>query len=109
MKTVAVDFDGTLCTDEYPYIGSPNLSLILALKRFRSRGGNIILWTCREGELLADAVSWCHYKGLDFDAVNENLSENIEKYRTDSRKVFADLYIDDRSANPSRCLVLSND
>ena len=35
--------------------------------------------------------------GLEFDAVNENLQMMIDKYGSDSRKVYADCYIDDRN------------
>lgn len=50
--TYAVDFDGTLCENAYPEIGAPNLSLIDKLISRRRLGAKVILWTCREGELL---------------------------------------------------------
>lgn len=93
----AVDFDGTLCTSCWPDIGAPNIILIDWLKRQREKGEKLILWTCREGELLRAAVEWCEWMGLKFDAVNENLPENIEYYGSDCRKVHADIYIDDKS------------
>ena len=46
------------------------------------------------------AVEWCKKHGLAFDAVNENLPEVIALYGNDSRKVSADLYIDDKSVAP---------
>ena len=94
---IAVDFDGTLCQDCYPGIGAPNRALIRYLKEQRTTGARIILWTCRCGNALEEAVAWCAGQGLLFDAVNQNLPENIRKYGTDSRKIFADLYIDDRA------------
>ncbi len=94
---IAVDFDGTLCTDTYPGIGAPNLRLIYILKELRKNGTKLILWTCRCGDPLKDALKWSSYYGLEFDAVNENLPEILEKYGSDSRKIFADIYIDDRS------------
>lgn len=95
----AVDFDGTLCENAYPEIGSPNKSLIRLLKRRRSKGSKVILWTCRVGDRLIEAVDWCKQFGLEFDAVNENLPEMIEEYGGDTRKVFADVYIDDKMVN----------
>ena len=95
-KIIAVDFDGTLCLDCYPKIGAPNLRLIYILKELRKKGTKLILWTCRCGEPLAEALKWCSYYGLSFDAVNENLPQILEKYGSDSRKIFADIYIDDR-------------
>ncbi len=59
----------------------------------------MILWTCREGSLLKSAVKFCKSYGLEFDAVNDNLKENAEHFQNNCRKVFADYYIDDRSAN----------
>ena len=94
---IAVDFDGTLCTDRHPNIGSPNVELIAFLLWAQMEGGKLILWTCRQGSALDDAVAWCREHGLEFDQVNENLPEMVQQYRTDSRKVYADLYIDDHA------------
>lgn len=96
---IAVDFDGTLCADKYPDIGHPNSLMIAVLIDARKEGSKVILWTCRSGEKLKAAVDWCKRRGLEFDAVNENVPEAIEKYGGDSRKIFADVYIDDK-ANP---------
>ena len=99
-QIVAVDFDGTLCIDCYPKIGTPNLYLIQILKGLREQGKQVILWTCRCGEQLDEAVNWCEGFGLTFDAVNQNLPEIIEQYGTDSRKIFADVYLDDKACFP---------
>ena len=96
---IAVDFDGTLCQDKWPDIGRPNTELIQRLKEARQVGQKVILWTCREDQLLKDAVAWCKSYGLEFDAVNANLPERIALYKTDPRKVGADLYLDDRAEN----------
>lgn len=98
---IAVDFDGTLCRSMWPAIGKPNLFLISSLKGKQSNGNKLILWTCREGKLLDDAVKWCKSFGLEFDAVNENLPEYIEKYGGNPRKIHADMYIDDKSVKPT--------
>ena len=97
MSIIAVDFDGTLCKECWPDIGAPNLPLVEWLKVRRVMGDKLILWTCRCGEMLEEAVAWCAGLGLAFDAINENLAENVEKYGNDCRKVFADLYLDDKS------------
>lgn len=93
---IAVDFDGTLCKNDWPYIGEPNLKLIELLKKFKSEGRKLILWTCRTDRMLDAAVGWCGEQGLTFDAVNDNLPEYIELFGSNSRKVFADIYIDDK-------------
>lgn len=98
-KIIAVDFDGTLCENKYPEIGLPNLDLIQYLYGERKDGNKIILWTCRTGNLLTKAVWWCHGHGLYFDAVNENLPEIITEFGSDTRKIFANEYIDDLNVN----------
>lgn len=95
-KIYAFDFDGTLCKEAYPSIGKPNKSMIRYAKRVKKNGNRIILWTCRCNEKLDEAVSWCQKHGIIFDAVNSNLPETLQKYGTDSRKITADYYIDDK-------------
>lgn len=101
----AVDFDGTLCESVFPGIGNPNIALISHLIKRRKQGNKIILWTCRVGDRLHEAVEWCKVYGLEFDAINENLPEMIEQWGNESRKVFADVYIDDKAVNkPKYCI-----
>jgi hypothetical protein len=96
--TIAVDFDGTIVTHEYPKIGKPIPFAIETLLRLQQERHRIILWTAREGDLLKDAVDYCLNKGLEFYAVNSNYPE--EMALTDvfkPRKLTADLFIDDRN------------
>jgi hypothetical protein len=95
-KIIATDFDGTLCEDKWPDIGEPNEQIIRYLKEQKVAGAKIILWTCRVKNKLYEAVDWCCEHGLTFDAVNANIPEVINYFGTDSRKVFAHEYIDDR-------------
>jgi len=97
IKIIAVDFDGCLCKNNWPYIGDPNMPVIIALRKFRKHGGKVILWTCRENESLQKAVEWCAVCGLKFDAVNENLPEMNALYGNDCRKIGADAYWDDKA------------
>ena len=98
IKTIAVDFDGTLCEREkFPQIGVPKTELIEWLIEQKNKGVKIILWSCRENDDLTAAVNWCKEYGLTFDAVNENHSSCNMK----TRKVVADIYIDDRSCLPT--------
>lgn len=96
---IAVDFDGTLCEAEWPGIGAPIWPMINYIKMRQHEGARLILWTCRRGDSLRDAVDWAHEHGLDFEAVNENLPDMIQFFDGDSRKVFAHEYIDDRAFN----------
>lgn len=97
-RIIAVDFDGTLCENKYPEIGEPNWKVIQHIKKQKFRGSKIILWTCRASERLLEALEWCHNYNIRFDAVNENLPEMIELFGSDTRKVYADEYIDDKMA-----------
>lgn len=99
-KIIAVDFDGTLCENKYPEIGEPNITLIRYLVHRQAYGEKLILWTCRAGEMLEKAIAWCTEYSLTFDAVNENLPEIIEDFGSDTRKIFAHEYIDDRNHLP---------
>ncbi len=91
-----VDFDGTISFGEWPECGPPNRRLIKYLNKRKEKGDKLILWTCREGEDLENAVRFCRDNGLEFDAVNDNIPETIAKYRNNSRKITCDYYIDDR-------------
>lgn len=100
-KIIAIDFDGCLCKNQWPAIGEPNTQAIEAAKRERAEGAALILWTCREGARLRDAVDFCRMYGLEFDAVNENLPEVSERFGGDCRKVSATEYWDDRAVKVS--------
>ena len=92
-----VDFDGTLSYGQWPGCGPANDGLINFLKRRKESGDKLILWTCREGDDLEKAVTWCQEQGICFDAINDNLPEVIEKYGCNSRKISCDFYIDDKA------------
>ncbi len=94
--TIAVDFDGTIVTHEYPKIGKEIPFAIHALKKLQTEGHHIlILWTVREGYLLDEAVEFCRERGLEFYAVNSEFPEN--DFEGSSRKLPVDLFIDDRN------------
>ena len=96
VKIIAVDFDGTLCENRWPEIGRPNQEVLDYILGEQCKGAKIILWTNRLGSPLMDAIEWCDHHGIVFDAANENLPEIILAFHGDSRKVFANEYIDDR-------------
>lgn len=93
--TIAVDFDGTLAITRYPEIIHPRDDMLAYVKWLKGEGYALILWTCREGKLLEDAVRWCEDHGLVFDAINDNIPERVELFGTNTRKVGADYYLDD--------------
>ena len=51
---IAIDFDGTCVTNDYPYIGK-GIGAVPVLKRIVEKGHRIILYTMRDNERLKDA------------------------------------------------------
>lgn len=98
LLTIAVDFDGTLVENRYPEIGKPILFAFETLKKLQEEGHQLILWTYRCGVKLEEAVEFCESRGIEFYAVNKSYPE--EEYEKGiSRKILADLFIDDRNIN----------
>ena len=94
--TLAIDFDGTIVEDAYPKIGKPKLFAFETLKKLQQDSHRLILWTYRYGKTLQDAVDFCKENGLEFYAVNCSFP-NEEYDPKKSRKINADLFIDDRN------------
>ncbi|GHU77825.1 hypothetical protein AGMMS49992_26850 [Clostridia bacterium] len=94
---IAIDFDGTLCSDAYPDIGNAREAIIKLAKEAQRYGANIVLWTCREGDLLNEALTWCKKHGLQFAAVNDNIPARKAFWGNNTRKVGYDEIWDDRA------------
>lgn len=106
---IALDFDNTLCIGGFPNLGEPRMWLIEKAKQWRAQGHKLILWTCREDVLpgercvfkprlyLTEALDFCRSYGLEFDAVNASIDEVANPDYRFARKIFADVYVDDKS------------
>jgi len=101
----AIDFDGTIAETDFPIIIQPIPEALQFIAECRSRGVAVILWTCRTGWQLDDALVWCSQNRIRFDAVNCNLDDWQDNFRrlfpdvpTDCRKISADIHIDDKNA-----------
>lgn len=94
---IAVDFDGTIVEDRYPEIGREKPFAVETLKMLVEQRHRIILWTVRQGESLDAALAWCKERGLEFYAANKNYPEEQTGNPDISRKLNADLFIDDRN------------
>ena len=93
---IAVDFDGTIVEDAYPGIGEARIFAFETLTRLQQDGHRLILWTYRCNKRLDEAVDFCKQNGIEFYAVNKSFPE--EEFNGDvSRKIMADLFIDDRN------------
>lgn len=76
-KVIAIDFDGTLCENKYPEIGLPRWGVIFKALSEQENGAALILWTCRTGKELNDAVDACAKWGLTFDAVKKTCRRGL--------------------------------
>ena len=89
---ICIDFDGTITEKNiFPEIGKAREHAFEAIRHFQELGHKCILWTCRYGQSLLEAVSWLSKNNVKMDAYNENL------YPLQSRKIVADVYIDDKN------------
>lgn len=96
-RAIAIDFDGCLCESAYPEIGAPHWRVIAQAFEEQQKGAGLILWTCREGKRLQEALDACKRWGLTFDAVNESLPEWLDAFGYNPRKIGASEYWDDRA------------
>ena len=97
---IAVDFDGTCTTHEYPRIGR-DIGAEPVLKRLSASGHELILWTMRSGDTLKEAVGWFKARGIPLYGININPTQ---KNWTSSPKVYANLYIDDAALGIPLCM-----
>ena len=95
--TIAVDFDGTIVEHRYPKIGEEIPFATETLKILAQERHKLLLWTVREGELLEEAIEWCRQRGVFFYSVNKDYPEEEKSHNGFSRKLKADLFIDDRN------------
>jgi hydroxymethylpyrimidine pyrophosphatase-like HAD family hydrolase len=89
---IAIDFDGTI-TDKniFPKVGEFKEHAIDAIRNLQSHGHKVVLWTCREGDYLDAARIALEYEGLFLNGYN------YSPYQLQSRKIVADVYIDDKN------------
>lgn len=99
---IAVDFDGTIVSHEFPDIGDPAPGAFEWLRKWQQAGAKLILWTMRSdgrtgegkenGPVLTEAVEFCRQNGVEFWGVNSNPEQSSW---TQSPKCYAHLYVDD--------------
>jgi hypothetical protein len=105
---IAIDFDGTCVTHEFPEIGS-DIGAVPVLKDLVKNGHHLILFTMRSnngilplvttegiietsGNFLDDAVNWFKENGIPLYGIQVNPTQSGW---TTSPKAYAQLYIDD--------------
>jgi hypothetical protein len=88
---IAIDFDGTCVSYEYPSVGK-DIGAQAILKRIVENGGKLILWTMRSGKQLDDAIEWFRANEIPLFGIQANPTQFTW---TKSNKCYAKLYIDD--------------
>ena len=96
---IAIDFDGTCVTHEYPKVGR-FIGAEAVLRELVSCGAKLILWTMRSDKELQDAVDWFSQRNIPLYGVNENPGQNSW---TSSPKAYAKIYIDDAALGAPLC------
>jgi len=113
-RVYAIDFDGTLSLGKYPTCGPQNKDMCDVVKKILSipvkkRNIWLVLWTSRNGKELKDALDWLKEQGIVFDSINSK-PNNISLFSDNTRKLSADLYVDDKAITPDNfCILLEED
>ncbi|MCQ2181924.1 MAG: hypothetical protein MJY89_00745 [Bacteroidales bacterium] len=94
---IAVDFDGTIVDHRFPKIGNPKPFAFEVLKALKEEGNQLILWSNREGKHLQEAIDFCKQNGMEFYATNSDFPDASWTGNGVSRKLVADVYIDDKN------------
>lgn len=90
--TIAIDFDGVCVSNEFPKVGH-DIGAVPVLSELVTQGHKLILLTNRDGHTLKDAEDWFKAYGIPLYGINRN---PVQWHFSQSPKVYADLYIDDR-------------
>ena len=98
-RIIAVDFDGTIVQNKWPEIGEINKHVVEEMRREDEDGTVIILWTCRTGKELEEAIKFCYENDIPIDYANENCEWVKNHFDGEGIKVFAFEYWDDKALN----------
>ncbi len=93
---IAVEFDGTLVEHKFPEIGR-DLGGAYWLGTLKGMGAELVLWTCRAGASLKEMEAWLETYGLGDTFSGINSKPLNAGFDTDPRKIFANVYVDDRA------------
>ncbi len=94
--TIAIDFDGTIVEEAFPGIGKMKPEADKYINLLYREGHNILIFTCRTGSYEGDAENFLRRKGIEYHYINNNMPSSIQYFKKDSRKLSADIYIDDK-------------
>jgi hypothetical protein len=94
--SIAIDFDGTIVDHKYPEIGDIKPGAADVIRKLYIAGHDIIIWTCRYLEKDLEAMrNFLYQNSIPYNNINEN-SFNLKGFWP-VKKIYADVYIDDRN------------
>lgn len=85
---ICIDFDGTLCQSKFPELGPTMPGAIEVMKQLKADGHYLIIWTCRCGERLLEAINWLLEHDIPFDRINDHNPDNMKLYGEGGKKVY---------------------
>lgn len=102
---IAIDFDGTVVQHEFPNIGELMPGAKRVINKWHDMGYHILIWTCRNNyepdhpewdqAPIGAVAKFCNEQGLQITGINQQ-QPGLGFY-LESRKIFANIYIDDRN------------
>ena len=99
---IAIDFDGVIAQINKNWVpGTPNYPGPLVdcadkyIRQLYNDGHQIIIWTCRGGQNLWLAEQYLEELDIPFHRINDNVESHYDRFKHNTRKVHADIYIDD--------------
>jgi hypothetical protein len=93
---ISIDFDGTICELGWPQVGPMKPEADIYIRKLFEDGHDILINTCRTGKYEGMAQDFLDKEKIPYHYINSNLPSLIAVYGQDSRKISADIYIDDK-------------
>lgn len=93
---IAIDFDGTIAGLSFPEVGPAKDSVADYINKLYEEGNIILINTCRTGLYEGYAQEFLEMHSIKYDFINSNHPTMVAYYKQDCRKIFADIYVDDK-------------
>lgn len=94
---IAIDFDGTIAKTDYPIIIGLMPYAKEVINKLSEDGHIIIINSCRANKPAEAMRAFLDEHGILYHHINENSPHQIQTYGSDTRKISADIYIDDHN------------
>ena len=89
-------FQHPTAASHFPPCGTIKPNAKEVINELYDAGHEIIIWTCRCDEPAEMAKQFLDGHGIKYHKFNEHMDRLIEQYGNDTRKIWADIYIDDK-------------